>query len=237
MKRFIIVLLMIFSLASFAQINIDFPLPIDREHIQVNNLTYRMSQNGDSLGYSQIIIEIKKNQIIVTENSEVNTSFSMIENMTSLVDKESLAMIGVSVSGKMNDKEFSCETNNQGGIISGTSNYSLLYSKNESRIDSLVNKPFIERLASLFLIPPAIDFSQSKQFSYQQYNANDCGFKEITVTKTGDFTVEGPRGKIETYKLEFSGGVAQQRLFISKGEKREIVRIEFENNNWVYELL
>jgi hypothetical protein len=228
---------LLFNAAIYAQETPNFPLPVDEKQFESRELVYRMSQEGDSLGYSKVSIEVKRDQIVVSEVAEVKSSFSMVENMTTSIDKKQLSLIQVNVSGDMNGKGFTCETKNEGGTLSGTSDYSLLYSKNESTIDSLIDQPFIERLVSLFLIPPAIDFSESNQFNYQQYNANNCGFKEITVIKTGDFTIEGPSGKYDTYKLEFSGGMAQQRLYISKGKHRKIVRIEFANNNWVYDLL
>jgi len=233
---FIFLVSIFFSNAQEKSIN-DFSFPIDRDQLKSQELIYRMSQNGDSLGYSKIKIEMNESAISIHEESKVSSSFKMTEEMSSFMNVKNLIFNNVNLKGVINNNKFEGTVKYFNRRLKGRSNYTLLNSNKEAKIDSIISIPFVERLASLFLFPPLIDFEVSKEYNYLQFNVNDCKFRSVIIKRTTSQTISGPRGVFDTYKLELTGGVAEQVLFISKEYPKRIVRIEFKNTKWVYELL
>ena len=65
---------LLFNAAIYAQETPNFPLPVDEKQFESRELVYRMSQEGDSLGYSKVSIEVKRDQIVVSMMSLSHTA-------------------------------------------------------------------------------------------------------------------------------------------------------------------
>ena len=226
-----VVCMFVFNVAVFGQ-----PYPINLSELSEQELVYTMSSGGDSLGYSKITISHFNNQWTVSEKAHVKSSFELEEEMTTYLNDQ-LNWDSVFVKGAFNvTKTFQSFSRVINRKITAESNYKHLVGKEFSRLDTIINLPVIERLTSLFLFPSLINFTKKDDYQYWQFNPTDCEFRMVTVTKTSDEIIDTSKGKVETYRLEFSGGVAEQVLFITKELPKRIVRIEFKDSDWVYTL-
>jgi hypothetical protein len=210
--------------------------PINLSELSEQELIFTMSSGGDSLGYSKITITRANNKWSVSEKAHVKSSFELEEEMTTYLNDQ-LSWDSVFVKGAFNvTKAFQSFSKVSGKRLIAESNYNQLFGKEFTSLDTTLSSPVVERLSSLFLFPTLIDFSKKDHYQYWQFNPTDCEFRMVTVTKASDEIIDTPKGEVETYRLEFSGGVAEQVLFISKTSPRKIVRIEFKDSDWVYTL-
>ena len=213
------------------------PYPVDRNKLADQELMYRMRNGKDSVGYSKITIKVNPKYILVHEEMEVSSPFVMTENMYSYLNPITFKMDSIQLTGTFNDKKFRSNTTYDGDRLKGNSNYDLAFGGKASKVDITFTTPFVERLASLFLFPPLIDFDKKVTFHYKQYDVTACKMRPITIEKTNSQLITVPAGEFNTYKVRLSGGAANQMLYISEEPVRKIVKIELEGSNWIYELL
>lgn len=226
-----VVCMFVLTMAAYGQ-----PYPINLSELKEQELVFTMSSGGDSLGYSKITIAHANGQWTVNELAHVKSNFELEEEMTTYLNDQ-LSWDSVFVKGAFNvTKAFQSFSSVSGRRLIAESNYNQLFGKEFTNLDTTLNASVVERLSSLFLFPTLIDFTKKDHYQYWQFNPTDCEFRQVTVTKTSDEIIDTSKGKVATFRLEFSGGVAQQVLFISKESPRKIVRIEFKDSDWVYTL-
>ena len=195
--------------------------------------TFRMSQGGDSLGYS--VFEIRKlaGQLLINEDSHVP---SFREDIFCYVNPESLKPDSVLVTGRMSGFPIECKVKWQDGKAVGYANFPKHPSNPTKPIKVNMPEGTKVRLMSFVLSPFYKDLKVGDKFTYAQFSSTDGQIRQITASVTGTETMEVQGEKVEALKLELSGGVAEQNIYIDPVGKR-IVRISFRNNNWIYELI
>ncbi len=195
------------------------------------NSRFRMSQGGDSLGFSAISILSTPDHIYLHEESVV-PGFS--EEMHVYADRD-MVLDSVRITGSVQGQTIDCFTHHNSNRLQGHSTFPFMLEEDRRLIDTLAEQPFYERALSLFLLPMNLDYSQATQ-TYVQFNSVDGGLRKIQASFQPDSTVTVPAGTFDCFHLQLSGGVATQNLFIAKSERR-IVKITFEETPWQYELL
>lgn len=195
--------------------------------------SFRMSQGEDSLGYS--IIEIKKvgDQLLISEDAAV-PGFS--EDLFAYVDSKTLRPDSTIIVGRLSGFPVECKVKLTGNSVTGYSNFPKHPSKPTININIDLNEGVIFRAQSFFLSPFYKDLVVGKEFEYEQFNTMDGLVRNIKVKVTKAETVVLEGKGYEALKLEFSGGVAEQNVFIDKNSPR-ILKISFRDTPWIYELI
>lgn len=195
--------------------------------------TFRMSRGGDSLGYSRFEIRRIGKQILVSEDSRV-PGFS--EDMFLYLNGETLQNDSILITGRLSGFPIETKFRWNGDLVSGYMNFPKSATRGTVPLSKTLPAGSKARLSSFVLSPFYEGLKEGMRFSYPQFSSMDGGVRTITATVTGIETVTIQGKSFETYKLELSGGVADQNIFIDKAQPR-IVKITFKNIDWVYELI
>ena len=192
-----------------------------------------MSQGADSLGYS--IVEIKKigNQLLLSEDSAV-PGFS--EDLFAYMNGTSLLPDSTLVVGRLSGLPLECKVWRNGNHVNGYANFPKRPNTPALRIDQKLPDGTLFRAQSLFMSPFYQDLSIGKSWSYDQFSSMDGKLRKITAKAVSieNITLNGQT--YEALRLELSGGVANQNLFIDT-DKPRILKITFKDTPWIYELI
>lgn len=195
--------------------------------------TFRMSQGADSLGYSRWEIRRIGDQILLSEDSKV-PSFG--EDMFVYVNGKTLAPDSALITGRLSGFPIESKMHFSANGVKGYGNFP----KHPSKPTFNLSKPLPEgtktRLASFILTPFYKDLAVGKSFTYPQFSMIDGEVRTITANIVSKEMVDVKGEQVEAFKLELRGGMASQNIFIDPKRNR-IVKITFEENAWVYELI
>jgi len=194
-------------------------------------LTYRMLINSDSMGYTKVDTEIKAEKIHLYEKTKIKS----FEEVTHVYMDKALTLDSVTIIGNANDKKIDCKSVTRQDSVIGYFGYPASIDNNVTDINTKINSNFLERTASLFIIPSNLDFNQ-KQTSVIQYNPTDGKFRDIIIKVEDVVSISVPAGVFKSYKITFTGGLAKQIFYVDK-KSLKIVKITFQDNPWIYELL
>lgn len=195
--------------------------------------TFRMTRAGDSLGYTRWSIRRMGEQLLLSEESRV-PSFS--EDIFMYVNAASLQPDSALVTGRMSGYPIECKAHWQDGQVSGFANFPRHPSRPTINLGQALAPGTVTRFASFVLSPFYKALAVGDTFSYDQFNTTDGQVRTITATVTAIETVMVMGQSVEALKLELSGGVAAQNLFIDPKRSR-IVKISFRDIDWIYELI
>ena len=195
--------------------------------------TFRMSQGADSLGFSRIEIKKIGEQLLLSEDAEV-PGFS--EDLFVYVNPKDLSTDSTLIVGRLSGFPVECKIVVTNGVAKGYANFP----KHPSRPTVNVNFPITPttkfRAQSFFFSPFYRDLTEGKSFSYDQFNAMDGQKRTIQAKVVGSEKVSIGDQIYDTFKLELSGGVAEQNIFIEKTNPR-IVKMSFRDTPWKYEII
>ena len=123
-----------------------------------------------------------------------------------------------------------------GNLVSGYANMPKHPSRPTQSLDKELPAGTKMRFSSFVLSPFYKDLKVGSSFSYPQFNSMDGQVRTIEAKVTADVTLEVLGETVQVLKLELSGGVAEQNVYIDPVKNR-IVKIDFRNIDWVYELI
>lgn len=231
MKRSVSLLLMVF-LCSFGPYCMGQEWDADKIE-SLHQWHFRMSRGADSLGYSRFEIRRIGEQILVSEDARVPGFY---EDMFLYVNGQSLEADSVLISGRLSGYPIETKLRWFGSEVKGYMNFPKSAKRATVGLSKTLPEGTKTRLASFVLSPFYKDLKEGLTFSYPQFSGMDGEVRNVTATVAGSETVSIQGKSFETYRLELSGGVAEQNIFIDKAQPR-IVKISFRNIDWVYELI
>lgn len=194
---------------------------------------FRMSRGADSLGYSRFEIRRIGQQILVSEDSRV-PGFG--EDMFLYLNGETLTSDSVLITGRLSGFPLENKLRWHGDSVSGYMNFPKSATKGTVSIKKGLPEGTKPRLASFVLSPFYKGLKEGMSFSYPQFSSMDGEVRTVSAKVVGSETVNIDGKSYETYRLELTGGVADQNIFIDKAKPR-IVKISFKNIDWIYELI
>ncbi|GEM_PF-5178208 len=203
---------------------------------KIDNLhqwSFRMSRGGDSLGYSRFEVRRIGNQILVSEDSRV-PGFG--EDMFLYLNSETLANDSILITGRLSGFPLENKLRWYGDTVKGYMNFPKSAKRTTKSVSQALPAGTKERLASFVLSPFYKGLKEGMTFSYPQFSSMDGQLRTVTASVVGSETVTISGKSVEAYRLELTGGVADQNIFIDKAKPR-IVKITFRNIDWVYELI
>ncbi|MCE7995481.1 MAG: hypothetical protein HEP71_26115 [Roseivirga sp.] len=195
--------------------------------------TFRMSRGADSLGYSRFEVRRIGKQILVSEDSRVPGFY---EDMFLYLNGQTLAPDSVLITGRLSGYPIETKFRWNENVVKGYANFPKSAKKPTSSLTKELPENTKPRLASFVLSPFYKDLKEGMKFSYPQFSSMDGAVRTVTAHVVGSETVNLNGMEIEAYRLELSGGVAEQNVFIDKAQPR-IVKISFRNIDWIYELI
>lgn len=80
--------------------------------------------------------------------------------------------------------------------------------------------------AMSFILPLTLNASPGDRFAWTWYAPMGNTVDEVTLTARDGGSVETPAGSFDTTVYELRGGTPENDIYVSKGEKAEIVRID-----------
>lgn len=195
--------------------------------------SFRMSKGGDSLGYS--VWEIKKlgAQYVLMEDSHVP---GFKEEIYFYANASNLEPDSVLITGKLNGFPIEVKARIQSNEVKGYANMPKHPSRPTVSLDQELPEGAKMRFISFVLSPFYKDLKVGMSFSYPQFNSMDGQVRTIEAKVTAEESIEVIGQMVKALKLELSGGVAEQNVYIDPVTTR-IVKINFRNIDWVYELI
>ena len=193
----------------------------------------RISNKGDSLGYTTISLEKIKNQIILTEETVIP---NFKETIISYTDLSAQKMDSVLITGKISDFPIDVTMKYELNRLYGSSNFPKHPKKEEIVIDTIVKDNIIERTSSFYFIPYVKDLSKNLSYQYSQFNPTDGVMRRIDFSIKDVVRVKIDNIEYDCYEIKLRGGVASQNIFIDIRTKN-IMKITFEETPWVFERL
>ncbi len=223
-----ILVILLATINSKAQSNL---LSSERLQSRIKNemLTFKMSLNGDSTGYSIVNYQTKNNILEISE--DVNTVISgntFIEKISASIDLNKQ---------RVTSTEIFIDYGGQSSKIKSTWESDSIIIVSANGIDSTLKakENHILRFVSLFVLPSLIH-DEEKNINYTQFYPADIGFRLITAEPSGSTILESRFGPTPVNILKLNGGITPQTFYINKDNHR-IVRIELPEMGWVYELV
>ncbi|GAB5525590.1 MAG: hypothetical protein Roseis2KO_34620 [Roseivirga sp.] len=195
--------------------------------------TFRMSRGADSLGYSRFEIRRIGKQILVSEDSRV-PGFG--EDMFLYLNGETLASDSVLITGRLSGFPIENKLRWHGDTVSGYMNFPKSATRGTVSLKKGLPAGTKARLASFVLSPFYKGLKEGMTFSYPQFSSMDGELRSVTAKVVGSENVTIDGKSYETHRLELTGGVVDQNIFIDKAKPR-IVKISFKNIDWIYELI
>ncbi|MEQ8926215.1 MAG: hypothetical protein RLO81_10410 [Fulvivirga sp.] len=224
-----ILIISILKLPSFAQIGNYISSAKLKETLENEQLIYRMSQNGDSMGYTKAIYFV--NNIEAGYKEEVSAIFSgklMEEQINCVYDLQ-------------NDKFKSAESDitYAGNTFKFKGNW-LDSNKIQVKVNSLdtllIPDEHLERTFSIFILPRLI-YNKDINVRYLQFNSMDLRFRQISASvDTSEKHISTKFGVKNCSVVSLKGGVAEQDIYVDK-ETSRIVRIVIPAMGWEYDLI
>lgn len=226
-----IITLLLFSI-SFSVVSQKKPINSSniKKRIKNETLTYKMSKDGDSLGYTIAKYSIENANLIIAEDVLVNlngANFKETNNVIYDLKKSKVSSNNLKMEYGSNKFSFSGKWNDKNHIQAKVNN----------SIDTLITnkQEHIVRFLSLFLLPRLIH-DANKNVSYTQFSPNDLKFRSVKASPKGKTYLNTSYGKIDCNILKLEGGMASQTMYIDTKTNR-IVKIEIPAQGWVYELV
>lgn len=205
----------------------------DHEKLAPFNLQYRMSQSGNPVGTCHISLNKSEPQWVLTEITKVP---SMEEEIQSYFHIDDHRMDSVLIGGKASGFPIICQATWINGKIVGQSDFPKHPQNPTVSIDTLINDKIIERTLSFWLLPYYQNLKSGFAKKYQQINTVDGKFYEVSAKHVELTNIEIDGQSYEAHLVQLRGGVASQNVYINV-HKPEILKITFDGNDWVYELV
>lgn len=237
-NSFIAYLYMVYSLLSCTGIPADhrkqsfnLPFPIDTKLEMEEVITFKMSIDGDSLGYSKLeFIKASDENWILRETAKVRTPLLFVETLETHFDPSTQRATRIILKAQIDTSKMSAELKFLPNEIHGSSSRMA-----KDTIISLPDNQYpLDRLMSLFYYPRIIDLeslaTDSVQFKYDIIDAISFGIKEIDLKIL-------TQPSTDQYLFQFRGGMASQNMRLLTEPVREITKITFDDQPWVYELI
>jgi hypothetical protein len=195
--------------------------------------SYTLNHEGDSVGYAHVEISYLAGQYKLREVTRVE---GFTETIVVRGAVEGLQPFAVVVTGESGGHGIDCQLQ-IGSRVTGYARYPDHPDHPMRTIDTAYIPNLLERTSSFFLYLPLMPFDSLEQIAFKQLNPLSCTLHDIVVTNTGSKQViRTAAGSFETARIEFRGGQAAQNFYISTTTPRTVVRIEFEELPWRYEL-
>lgn len=200
---------------------------------ELHQWTFRMSRGADSLGYSRFEVRRIGKQILVSEDSRVPGFY---EDMFLYLNDQTLAPDSVLITGRLSGYPIETKFRWNNNEVKGYMNFPKSARKPTTSLTKSLPENTKPRLASFVLSPFYKGLKEGMKFSYPQFSSMDGAVRTVTAEVVGSEVVILNGKEIDAYRLELSGGVAEQNVFIDKAQPR-IVKISFRNIDWIYELI
>jgi len=195
--------------------------------------TFRMSVNGDSVGYSIWGIKKMGEQYFLSEQSHVP---NFKEDIFCYANAETLRPDSVLITGRLSGLPIECKAHWEDNQVTGYAHMPKRPGIPAISLTQTLPNDTKMRFMSFVLSPFYKDLAVGSTFTYPQFNSMDGKIQNINAKVTGTEKLEVMGETVEALKLELSGGAAEQNMYIDPKEHR-IVRISFRNIPWVYELI
>ncbi len=223
----------LFCLLSFFTFSLIGQSHWDEQQFKEIKVTYRMSQNGDSVGFTSIHLYQNNQQWILHEIAEVP---NLSEDIKLYVKLGPLSVDSVIIGGKMSGFPIECRANWDGLKVTGFSDFPRHPSRPTIHIDTTLEAEVIERATSFWLSPFYKELGSGFSKKYLQFNTMSGQINPITANWTSDESIEIDGKNYQTHRVELRGGVASQNVYYDT-QTKQIIKIDFEENDWVYEMV
>ncbi len=198
-------------------------------------MLFRVSQKGDSVGYSRFSLTNYADSLVLGEKTDVSSSqVIMTEEIVTVLNPDHSIMSNV-ISGRVSgfpiDTKFVWADNR----ISGYSKFPDHPQVPVIEVDTTVSVPYFERMTTLFYYPLLLKrYKKGKSLSYKTFDTMTGKFHDIQMEILGMEEIEVNGAQSTLMKVRLSGGSATQLLYLNT-KKRLIEAIRFEGLDWEYD--